>query len=40
MEIDIDDLDLAEMQQTVLELGMLPADQSLEERLGADAYAK
>ena len=40
MEIDLDDLDLAEMQQTMLELGMLPADQSLEERLGADAYAQ
>ena len=40
MEIDMDDLDPLEMQQTTLELGMLPADQTLEQQLGAPTYAK
>jgi uncharacterized protein len=40
MEIDMDDLDPLEMQQTTLQLGVLPPDQSLEQQLGADAYAK
>jgi uncharacterized protein len=40
MEIDMDDLDPLEAQQTTLELGVLPPDQSLEQLLGAAAYAK
>jgi uncharacterized protein YbaP (TraB family) len=40
MEIDMDDLDPLEMQQAVLDLGMLPPDQSLEQQLGAETYAK
>lgn len=40
MELDMDDLDPAEMQQTTLELGVLPPDQSLETQLGAEAYAR
>jgi uncharacterized protein len=38
MEIDMDDLDPALMQQVVMELGMLPPDQSLQKQLGAEAY--
>ena len=38
MEIDMDDLDPAQMQQVVMELGMLPPDQSLQKQLGAEAY--
>lgn len=40
MEIDMDDLDPLEIQQTTLELGVLPPDQSLEQQLGPAAYAK
>jgi uncharacterized protein len=39
MEIDMDDLDPMEMQQVALELGMLPAGQTLQGELGADTYA-
>lgn len=40
MEIDLDDLDPHAMQAAVLELGMQPEGQSLEQQLGADSYAK
>lgn len=40
MEIDMDDLDPADTQQVTLELGMLPAGQSLEQQLGESTYAK
>lgn len=40
MEIDMDDLDPAETQQITLELGMLPAGQSLEQQLGKSTYAR
>jgi uncharacterized protein YbaP (TraB family) len=38
MEIDMDDLDPAQMQQVVMELAMLPPDQSLQQQLGPQAY--
>ena len=38
MEIDMDDLDPAQMQQVVMELGLLPPDQTLQQQLGAEAY--
>jgi uncharacterized protein len=38
MEIDMDDLDPGQMQQVVMELGVLPPDQSLQQQLGAQAY--
>lgn len=37
MEIDMDDLDPSQMQQDVMELALLPPDQSLQQLLGADA---
>ena len=40
MEIDMDDLDPLAAQQTTMELGMLPEDQTLESELGAATYAK
>lgn len=40
MEIDMDDLDREEMQRVMSDLGMLPADQSLEQQLGAKTYAQ
>ena len=40
MEIDMDDLDPAETQQVTLELGMLPAGQSLEQQLGKPTYSR
>jgi hypothetical protein len=40
MEIDMDDLDPTETQQITLELGMLPAGQSLEQQLGKPTYAR
>lgn len=40
MEIDMDDLDPGETQQITLELGMLPAGQSLEQQLGKPTYAR
>ena len=38
MEIDMDDLDPAEMRQAVTDLAMLPADQTLQQQLGAQTY--
>lgn len=38
MEIDMDDLDPAQMQQDVMELAMQPEDQSLRQQLGPEAY--
>jgi len=38
MEIDMDDLDPLEMQQAVTDLAMLPADQTLQQQLGAQVY--
>lgn len=40
MEIDMDDLDLGDVQQTMLQLGLLPPEDSLRKRLGEQAYAK
>ena len=40
MEIDMDDLDPLAAQQTTMELGMLPEDDSLESEIGASTYAK
>jgi uncharacterized protein YbaP (TraB family) len=40
MEIDMDDLDPLEAQQVTLELGMLPAGESLEQLLGAPTYSR
>ena len=40
MEIDMDDLDPAVMQQTVTELGLLPEGKTLESELGAKTYEK
>lgn len=40
MEIDMDDLDPAQTQQITLELGMLPAGQSLEQQLGKPTYSR
>ena len=40
MEIDMDDLDPTAMQAMTLELGMLPADRTLEQELGTATYAK
>lgn len=40
MEIDMDDLDPAETQQITLELGMLPAGQTLEQQLGKPIYGR
>jgi uncharacterized protein YbaP (TraB family) len=37
MEIDMDDLDPAQMQKDVMDLALLPPDQSLQQQLGADA---
>jgi uncharacterized protein len=38
MEIDMDDLDPMDAQKVALELGMLPADRTLEMELGAQTY--
>jgi uncharacterized protein YbaP (TraB family) len=38
MEIDMDDLDSAKMQQDVLELATQPADRTLQQQLGPEAY--
>jgi uncharacterized protein len=38
MEIDMDDLDSAKMQQDVLELAMQPPDRTLQQQLGPEAY--
>ena len=40
MEIDMDDLDTAKMQQDVAELGMQPQGQSLRQQLGPEVYGK
>jgi uncharacterized protein len=40
MEIDMDDLDPAQMQQAVMELAAQPPDQSLQLQLGAPTYEK
>lgn len=40
MEIDMDDLDPLQTQQITLELGMLPAGQSLEQQLGKPTYSR
>ena len=40
MEIDMDDLDPKEMQQAVTDLAMLPADQTLQQQLGAPTYER
>lgn len=40
MEIDMDDLDPAAMQQTTMELGLLPDGKTLESELGKPAYEK
>jgi len=40
MEIDLNGLDPADMQQATLELGVLPPDKSLEQQLGHESYAK
>lgn len=39
MEIDMDDLHAQDTQRTLRELGLLPPGQSLEQRLGPQAYA-
>jgi uncharacterized protein YbaP (TraB family) len=38
MEIDMDDLDPTQMRQAVTDLAMLPADQTLQQQLGAPTY--
>ncbi|MET0986096.1 MAG: TraB/GumN family protein [Steroidobacteraceae bacterium] len=40
MELDMDDLNPADVQLVTLQQGMLPPDESLEEQLGADAFAR
>jgi len=40
MEIDMDDLDPAQMQQDVMELAALPAGQTLEQQLGPKVYER
>lgn len=40
MEIDMDDLDPLEAQEVTMELGVLPAGQSLQQQLGPPTYAK
>jgi hypothetical protein len=40
MEIDMDDLDPAKMQQDVAELGMQPAGQTLQQQLGPEVYGQ
>lgn len=40
MEIDMDDLDPVQVQSTMLQLGMLPADRSLQTELGEETYAQ
>jgi uncharacterized protein YbaP (TraB family) len=40
MEIDMDDLDTEAMRATMLDLGTLPADRTLEQELGAATYAR
>lgn len=40
MEIDMDDLDAAQMQQDVVDLAMLPPDQTLQQQLGPETYGQ
>jgi uncharacterized protein YbaP (TraB family) len=40
MEIDMDDLDPAKMQQDVAELAMQPPDQTLQQQLGPEVYGQ
>jgi uncharacterized protein len=40
MEIDMDDLDPLAMRDATVELGLLPADQTLEREVGPEAYAQ
>jgi uncharacterized protein len=40
MEIDMDDLDPVATRDTTLELGLLPADRTLESEVGPEAYAQ
>jgi uncharacterized protein YbaP (TraB family) len=40
MEIDMDDLDQAAIQQATVELGLLPTAQTLESQVGAPTYAR
>jgi uncharacterized protein YbaP (TraB family) len=40
MEIDMDDLDAAKMQQDVAELAMQPQDQTLQQQVGPEVYEK
>lgn len=40
MEIDMDDLDPAQMQQVAMELAVLPPGQSLQQQIGAAAYPR
>lgn len=40
MEIDMDDLDPAEAQRVTMELGMLPAGQTLQKQLGEATYSR
>lgn len=40
MEIDMDDLDPAQMQQDVVDLAMLPPDQTLQQQLGPETYGQ
>lgn len=40
MELDMDDLDPLQAQEITMELGILPAGQSLQQQLGAATYAR
>jgi uncharacterized protein YbaP (TraB family) len=40
MEIDMDDLDQAQVQQTMAELGLLPSGETLQSQLGPQAHAR
>jgi uncharacterized protein len=40
MELDMDDLDRAQMEQAVADLAMLPAGQTLQQQLGAQVYER
>lgn len=40
MELDMDDLNPLDAQQTMMELGLLPEDRTLEQELGAKNYAE
>lgn len=40
MELDLDDLDAEAVQETTLELGLLPENRSLSDEIGAELYAE